>query len=105
MTGLPALYSPLDQPGIFLRHIRVCGALSRNLTALLAEAQVVLVASVIPTEFVTLTVTVFVKKAFKPDLARPLFSLSEIYFSTGNFPGMSSRNLRLARWDRRERPA
>ena len=55
-------------------------ALARNLTACLAPAQVVLVASVITTEFVTLTVTVFVKKASKPDLAGALSSLSENYF-------------------------
>jgi len=51
----------------------------------------ILVASVITTEFVTLTVTVFVKKAFKPELASALFSVSENYFSTTSFPEMTSR--------------
>lgn len=63
------------------------------MTAPLAKAQVVLVASVITTEFVTLTVTVFVKKAFKPELARTLFSLSENYFATTSFPQISFHNL------------
>ena len=53
-----------------------------TLTARRVSPQFILIASVITTEFVTLTVTVFVKGAFRPALGRALFSLSEKLFST-----------------------
>jgi len=66
----------------FPKAIRVCGSFIPQPDRPSRRGQVVLIASVITTEFVTLTVTVFVKKAFKPELASAHFALSENYFST-----------------------
>jgi hypothetical protein len=54
---------------------------------------IVLVASVITTEFVTLTVTVFVKEALKLERGRLLFSLSEKYFRPGQLSQIEFQNL------------
>ncbi|MGQ0762393.1 MAG: hypothetical protein ACT4OT_10335 [Acidobacteriota bacterium] len=65
---------------------------SCNLTARRVSAHFILVASVITTEFVTLTVTVFVKEAFKRRDGRPFsfdYPPMKNIFST--FPGFLKR--------------
>jgi len=80
MTGLPAFIDLTKTNKAFPKAIRSAEALSRNLTAGHANIQVGLVASVITTEFVTLTVTVFVKKAFRPALGGALSPFLKIIF-------------------------
>jgi hypothetical protein len=68
MTGLPAFLAPIETRSHFPGLFAALEVQSRNLNACRPVPNVALVASVITTEFVTLTVTVFVKEVLKPGL-------------------------------------
>ena len=96
MTGLPAFIGPAKTKLHFPRQFPTLEVQSLNLNACLALLNFILVASVITTEFVTLTVTVFVKKPLKRDSRSPFpaelkFIFGRLPVSQNNFQKRSAR--------------
>jgi len=80
MTGLPAFIRPAKRDRHFFKIFATLELESRNLNACLSVLDFSLVASVITTDFVTLTVTLFVKEALKPVSTAPFPPRTKNYF-------------------------